>query len=258
MSNFIYARYDPLPVVVQGAMGTFHKDVYHQAINKAFHLHTGIISTLAVATAVEDRTIELVDASSFLVGDALAFNGGFLIPSFPVVTAKAGNILTLDRLLDRALPAGEEVGTVETDMAVTGSPSSPVIYILEPPQGAIWYITRLIFSMTHGSAGDLGLFGDLAALTNGVTLRVRLDGVYSTITNWKVNSDIKRDFYDVDFDTRSGGSGVAGTSGRGSFDKLNVAVELDGNKGDQLELMIQDDLVGLVHYELNGQGYAGL
>lgn len=254
MRSFLFADYNPL-TIVDGSLAVHEHEIHHIPVNELFHLHSGVISTVVVEGVVDSRTIELLDASLFNVGDKVQFNGGLVLPSFYTIISKAVNVLTFDRLLDANVPIGETVEVIVSDMGVVASAGSPLSYIVTPPVAATWIITRIIFTMTHGTAGDLGLFGNLAALTNGVIMRAKLGGVYGTFTNWKTNSDIKNDMFDVVFDTRSGGGGSYGTSGRGSFDKIGVGVKLEGSKGDFIELMLQDNLSGLTTYEMNAQGY---
>jgi hypothetical protein len=109
--------------------------------------------------------------------------------------------------------------------------------------------------MTHGSAGDLGLFGNLAALTNGVLLRAKINGNYGTLTNWKTNANIKTDMFDVVFDNRSGGGGTWGTTGRGTFREAGAVLRLDGDTADQFELYVQDDLTTLLTFTMKVQGH---
>ena len=65
---------------------------------------------------------------------------------------------------------------------------------------------------------------------------------------------MKLDMFDVDFDTRSGGGGTYGTSGRGSFTKMNSNLVLNGSTGDYLEVLIQDNLSTLNSFSINAQG----
>ena len=110
--------------------------------------------------------------------------------------------------------------------------------------------------MGHGSAGDFGLFGNVAALTNGVLLRVKIGGNYGTLTNWKTNGDINVDTGEVTFHLRSGGGGTHGTAANGAFkDRTHAVMRLDGDLGDQFEVYVQDDLTGLSFFNMKVQGH---
>lgn len=224
-------------------------------VNEYFHLHTGVTDTIAVATSQGDTTIVLADSTGFLEGDRIQINGGVLDQSFPLILSIATNTLTIDRQIDAEHAIGIEVEVVDLDLDAVGSLAAPKIFIVEPPNGQIWHIERLILTMGHSTAGDLGLFGNLAALTNGCIFRVKIGEVYSTFSNWKTNGGIKGDMFDVVFDTRSGGGGTYGTSARGSFNRIGINVRLDGNKEDRLEFLVQDDIAAITAFNMKGQGY---
>ena len=110
--------------------------------------------------------------------------------------------------------------------------------------------------MGHSTAGDFDLFGDLAALTNGVVLRAKVGGNYGTLTNWKTSGDIHVDTGEVTFHLRSSGGGTHGTSANGAFKKRTGAImRLDGDTGDAFEVYIQDDITGLNFFNMKVQGH---
>ena len=134
--------------------------------------------------------------------------------------------------------------------------------MIKPEAGTVCNIQRITFSMVHGAAGDMGKFGGMTTLTNGVLIRIRRDGQYSTLTSWKSNDEIKDDIYDLEFNTRAGGLGSYGTSGRWTLERFGAEVRLDAATNDQLEIYIQDDLTaatgaggGLDHFSIKAQGH---
>lgn len=242
-----------------GAINVHDVDVHHQGVVRKFHTDPGIDSNLNGAVASGDITMTLVSATGFTVGKTITtgidVTGG--TQSFYEITIVVGNVITLDRPVDLALADATNIHVTEIDLSSTaGTLSSPVIYHVEPEIDAGWHITRLILTMTHStSLGDLGLFGDLPRLTNGVLVRTNNNGSYGNITNWKDNSDIKIDFFDLEFDTRSGNKGTFGTSGRGTFTKLGMVVELLGVDTQSLEILIQDDITSLDTFVVSAQGH---
>jgi hypothetical protein len=235
-------------------------NVAAKIVNTDMHQHSAVVTTLAVALVGDgtERDITVADATGFAVNDAIHINTGLEETTHPVILVKVGNVLTLDRFIDFAHDVGDTVYKATRNMApAIGSLATPQEYFVQPPVGEVWYITRLLFSMTHATAGDLGKFGGIAALTNGILLRAKNNGQYGTFTNWKSNSDIKSDMFDVEFDARSGGAGVFGTSGRGSFYRTGAVVRLDGSTSDRIELYNQDDLSGLVSFTMKMQGHVG-
>ena len=183
---------------VRGALGTHNADIHNYVINHHLHQDTAVTTTVAVETSANGYQIEVVDATSFAVNDYITINTTSVESTHPKILAIVTNTLTLDRRLDNIHVIGDEVEKVIIDMAATGqigTLASHQIYSVGPPAGEVWHITRLIYTMIHGSAGDLGLFGNLSALTNGVLLRTYVNGTWRTFTNWKINADIKLDFF---------------------------------------------------------------
>lgn len=242
----------------RGAIDIHDADVHNVIINQYIHQHTVIATTLAVASAPDDYEITVVSSVGFAIGDYLHINTTSQETTHPKITNIVGNVLTLDRRLDKAHLIGDEVRKAIVDMALTGqvgTMAAPQEYWAGPPAGEVWHLTRMLFSMTHGTAGDLGLFGNLSSLPNGVLLRSRVNSEYGTLTNWKNNGDIKTDMYDVEFDSRSGGQGNYGTSGRGTFTNAGAVLRLDGDTNDRFEVYIQDDITALGFFGMKVQGH---
>jgi len=252
LSSFYHAATDKYILNIHDA------DVHNIPINQDFHQHLGVTSTLTVATASDgsDNTITVANGALFSVNDHIQL--GLDAEHTGVhyhIQAIATNVLTLDAYVDEEWDIGTVIETITSDMNVNASLASPETFIIKPHVGEIIHVTRILISMTQSTAGDLGLFGNLAALTNGVLIRVKASGQYGSFTNWKANADLKNDMYDVEFDTRSGGGGTYGTSGRGSFSRIGVAVRLDGSQGDQMEIILQDDVSGLTSFAIKAQGH---
>ena len=254
------------PISGEYILNIHNSDVHTGIVNSAMHRHTAVSTTLTVAT-VGDGTeyqISVADATGFANNDYLHIADGsmeithpMIISSVPALPAAGAAVFTLDRRLDNAHAIGTTVTQAVLDISSTaGTLATPVEYWVGPPSGEVWHLARILFAMAHGTAGDLGTFGDIAGgLTNGVLLRAKTNGSYSTLTNWKTNGDMKADMYDVEFDARSGGGGSYGTSGRGTFTRTGAIVRLDGDNGDRLELLVQDSLTTLGFFIMQAQGH---
>jgi hypothetical protein len=241
----------------KGALDVHQAEVHSEVVNELFNLHTGVETTIAVAVTAGDTSVEVADTTGFSVGSALEIHDGNRETTFPLITALPGaNVMALDRPLDFDYAIGDTVDEVHTDLRTSlGTLAAPVVHVIKPGPGQVWYINRIIIAMVHGSAGADDLFGDLAALTNGVVLRANINGQYGSFTNWKSNGDIRLDMYDVAYSDKAGGPAGFGTSGRGSFSRIGVLVRLDGDVGDFMDLLIQDDVTNLASFFINGQGY---
>lgn len=227
--------------------------------NEYSHQHTATTTTLSVATNPDgsDTSITVADDTAFTIGDHLQISDGTTEPTFAQILTKAGaNVLELDRRIDYAHPVNAEVVKIVHDMSsLIGSIASPQEYIAAPEGNSICHVQRIVFSLVHGTAGDMALFGNLAALTNGVLIRAKQNGQYRTIANWKINSDVKDDMFDVVFDTRSSGGGSYGTSGRWTLERFGAELRLDGSTGDAIEVYVQDDLTNLESFNMKFQGH---
>ena len=223
-------------------------DVHNGAVNRYVHQHSLTVNTtISTASAVNDHIINVANTAGFTIGDSLHINTGsveFTHPEIIAIGAGAPGTFTLDRRLDQSHDIGDDVTKAVINLASqVGSLATPQLYVAFPEPGEVWHVTNFTLAMGHNSAGDLGLFGNLSALTNGVVLRAKVSGNYGTLTNWKTNGDINVDTGEVEFHLRSGGGGTHGTSANGAFkDRTGAVLRLDGNQGDQFELYVQDDL----------------
>jgi hypothetical protein len=243
---------------LSGAVNVHVADVHTVVVNQYIHQDAAPSTTIAIATVVGDRSFTVVDATGFAANDYVHINTTEVETTLPQIISVVSNVITVDRPLDKAHLIGDVVHKAIVDMALTGQVgtlAAPQIYSGGPPAGVVWHITRLLFSMVHGTAGDLGLFGNLTKLTNGVVLRAKISGQYGTLTNWKTNADIKTDMFDVEFDPRSGGQGNYGTSGRGDFHATGAILRLDGGQGDEFQVLVQDDITALGFFGMKIQGH---
>jgi len=249
---------------LRNAINIHDADVHDVPVNELFHRHTGVDTTIAVATvAGVTTTIQVVDGSAFADGDPIQIeqtvDGVTTIEvTFPtIISGGTTNTLVLDRPLDFAFGITATVEVVSTNIAVDGS-VTPVSFKLIPDGDQEWHVVRFLLGMVHASAGDDSKFGDITGgLTNGCVLRGYNGAAdqFRTFTNWKTNFDIKMDMYNLP-NTDKAGAGNYGTNGRGSIrDGTGAVPKLDGATGSYLELLIQDDLTDLIKFNLKGQGH---
>lgn len=245
---------------LKGAIDVHDADVHNVPVNELFHRHSGIITTLAAATVGGvTQSIDVVDGSAFANGDPIQIESTtFIEPTYPIIISGGGtNTFVLDRPIDGTFAIGDSVEQVTTNLAVDGS-VTPVAFKLQADIDQIWHIVRFLLAMVHDSAADDGRFGNIAGgLINGCILRGfnGATGQYRTFTNWKTNGDIKMDMFDVNY-TDKAGAGDFGTNGRGSIkDGTGSVPRIDHNTDDFLELLIQDNLLSLIRFNLKGQGH---
>lgn len=178
--------------------------------------------------------------------------------NFYVVSVASLNV-TIDRPIDFPYPSGSYVDVQDTDMAVNGS-VTPVVFGIRNNAGAVpppglelsVDVTRIIIQCITATATDYDLFGDIAALTNGILLRNR-NGQTFNIFNCKTTGELAGIMYDLQvFDVKQGTDGFisrltfAGQSKMGAVQRLAI--------DEDLELIIQDDLTGLTKLEITAEG----
>ena len=245
----------------KGAIDVHNADVHDEIYSRYLHLHDeSVVSTLAVATVGDGTEFEITldDATDFQAGYFIHVNTATVETTHPKIISKTGNVLTLDRRIDNAHGIGDEVTRSIIDISGTvtaGTMANPHIFVLSPEPDEVLDLYRILIAMVHDSAGDLSKFGNLPPLINGVVLRTVKNGVYTTFTNWKTNTDIKNDMYDISFDDRAGGQGSYSTSGRLSLFKTGGLIRIDGATNDRVELLVQDDIRALGFFGIKNQGH---
>lgn len=241
-----------------GAINTHDADVHHSFINHYFHQHTATETTFAANAPAGSTQITLTSATGFAVGDTIHIQDGVTEIVHPKITALVGTLVTLDRPIDNNYVIGDTITKAIISMDVSGTLASPQSFKTFPASTDIWHIETITIELTHSTAGDNGLFGNLTALTNGVVLRIynATTGLYTTLANWKTNSDIVVDIGNITYSARSGGGGSYGTNSIGNF-KSNTGsvVFVDGTVGDYMEILIQDDLSTLDSFRIKVQGH---
>lgn len=223
--------------------------------NEYVHLVTGVTSTLAVVAAINDTQLTIVSAVGFVIGNYVKVYNSHAESTFARITNIVGNVLTLDRRLDNAHAIGTNVAVVSFNLAVVGSLVTPVEFFVTLGTAVKAHILALSITMTHSTAGDMGKFGGITALQNGVLIRQRTNGSYKTLTTWKSNDEIADDMYDVTFNARAGGGGSYGTTARWLLAVSESEIRLDGATSDQLEIYVQDDLTALSNFSIKVQGH---
>ena len=261
-ASALYSPVDGHPISVE-TVGDTHALVVHDEdidtilVNQLAHEHTAVSTTPTSAISPGDTSFTLTSSVGFATGDSLLITeGGNSEIHLPKITDLTGAVVTLDGPIDLDYTTAATIALAKVEMRATiGSLASPISYIVRPHTGVIWHLTRLNFAMVHNSAGDDSLFGNIAALENGVVIRKVSNGIFTTLTNWKNNQDIKEDMFDVTY-TDKAGPGLFGTAGRWSFkQRTQTVVRLDGTLNDELEILVQDDLQGLTSFHINMQGH---
>lgn len=220
-----------------------------------------VSTTLAADASIDDTEIEVTSATGIVVGQYVAlFNPTAVRFSFFHVLGVVSTTITVDSPLDYPYPSGTYADFGSHDLAVNGS-VTPRVFGLRgsgTPTGVDLTvdITQITLTAATVTAVDLIKFGDLAALTNGIVIRQR-DGAYYNICNLISNQDIANVFGTFTpilatnpAQNYDGFTAIYGLSGQ---NRIGVVIRLA--VGEDLELIVQDNLTGLVSFEAVAQGH---
>jgi hypothetical protein len=248
-----------LPVVIDGRELTYDPSLNAPGVNVAFHVNpqqqpTLPSTTLAVAASAGDIAVTVVSSAGFSIGQEIEIYNTSKELSFPRVVGVSGNILSLDRPLDRGYEVGDFVDGIDSDLSsYVGSIGSPISFRVTPPKGFRWKISRYIVRMSHTTAGDDSKFGNQPSLVTGVVVRKCTGGVMDTLDVWRNNGDIAGDTFDLTYSDKAG-AGLFGTRARMTFTRFGGNPVLDGDNEDFLELLVQGDLTGNTTVKVRAQG----
>lgn len=245
------------PLKSSGDVPVSVEDQTTAALDLFFAQGSGAPTTLTVQSSIDNSSITVNSSTSFTAGDYVLIAEGNRFYTAELLTI-TNNVLTFDTPLDNNFSVGSFVIPTTRDLNVDGSTTSQTFAIKGGGIGSNLSIdvTRLMIHMETAGAVDLNKFGDLTALTNGVVIR-RVDGTTRNIFNIKSNGEMRNLCFDWTVDVASNPSqGQNGVGFRYTFagqDKHGVAVRLD--PGDELQVIIQDDLTGLEKFRIIAEGH---
>lgn len=231
-----------------------HERVFtHYAVN-----FPGFSAVTTSPTLKDSNVLQLSSVSGLTAGEShIDVNQADVhIHQFRGIVGIDGLQVTIDSPLDVDVQAGSTIKLSDFNMNKTGSASSPVVFIVPVSAGEVLHITTLLIAMVHSGVPDDGKFGGIPALDNGVVFRVSYGSGdhYDTISNWKRNQDMREDMFDVSF-SDAAPAGENGTSGRFHLAGSGPVIRLDGDNGDMVEILIQDDLGDLSDYQIKFLGH---
>ena len=168
-----------------------------------------------------------------------------------------GDIITMDTQVPYNFTIGGSNAFKSTeDMNVDGSITPQIFEVTNLDFDDAVDITRIIFHITDNQNMDDSLFGGINSLTRGVVFRKRsIRGEYTNIFNIKSNGQFGEIAFDKIYDEKAQ-SGLYGLTSRLTFsgqEKHGIAIRI--KKGETLELVIQDDLQGLVSFTMMAEGH---
>lgn len=214
--------------------------------------------TISEQTTIGSYDVNLTSGHGLIVGDQFSIiqDNGIQQILFGVVLGVNGDTITMDTPVPYNFTVAESLAfeSIE-EMRVDGS-TTPQVFSVENPFSESADITRMMFHITDNSAMDDALFGGINSLTRGIVLRKRLlNGDYVNIVNIKNNGQFGEVAFDKNYDPKAP-SGVFGLTVRLTFagqDKHGVAIRI--KQGEAIEVVVQDDLTGLVSFTTMVEGH---
>lgn len=236
-------------------VAVYVQDQTTEAVGRHFVRTLGSFNILA-PTVVNSRSFTASPGHGIVVGDTLEFDNNVIFMRAITLTV-VGDAITMDTPFNHAYQVADTFFRTDISLRVNGS-VTPVVFKVAPLTGQTIDITRITLIIESANAMDFTQFGSIAKLTNGCVLRVkRADGEYKNLINFKSNGDFIEEASTPLFQDKSGGGGFgfaatlifAGQQNRG------VVIRLDGTRGEQLELIVQDNIsTGLTKFQMRAQG----
>ena len=170
--------------------------------------------------------------------------------NYPSPNTGVQNVRHLYRYMD-------SVGDGSGDESFIGDYSSAAEEaLLIPASNEIIKVARLIISAEDTSGMTAAKYGNMAALTNGVTIQKKnTTGVVTDITDGvaiKTNAQYSALCYDADIKTWGQGNELL--TARFTLSKSGEPVILNGSLGEYLVVNLNDNFDGLISHKFMAQG----
>lgn len=238
--------------VTNNALDVSIQDQHTRIVNLSMHVD-GTTSYLRLDANIDKYTIGVQVGHGATTGSLVYLEEGSKYYE-GVCVSSTSDTITLDTPLDNDFASGVCLVNVgDKNLNKNGSVTRVIAHI-KAPVGVSWDITRMMFYIEDNAVMDDSKFGAVSRLSKGVVLRKK-NGDYQNIFNVKSNGDFALQSFDATY-TTAAPSGNYGFRCRRSFagsEKNGVTIRLE--PGDELEILIQDDLSGLVYFYAVAQGH---
>jgi len=252
----------PIETTDRGSRGlsVYVQDQTSSPLSLQFLTDRAFVS-LAVDTIVDDIEVTLSAGHGVIAGSVLElFETGTSNFIQANVLAVNVNVITIDQPINRIYTvAGTTALKASGDMLVDGS-VTPKVFSVKPLSGQSGDVVRVLFGITGTGAMDFETFGSDPILTNGCVLRIaNSDGTYKNLFNFKANGGLIIQGFDYSFlqNTANNSRGFNSRVTWGGQSKHGVVIRLDGDLGEELQVVIQDNLTGgdNTNFQIQAQGH---
>lgn len=250
-------RYEPMPKDPNGSMRVAIQDQASKAFDLFFSQDVGSPTTLTTDGVKDAYSISVTTGHGFVAGDDLILVNTVTEHEYSgcIVSVAGDNTVNMDMPLNFGfLSASTVVQQVTHDLNVDGSGTRQTFSIGSPLTGRL-DITRLLIQMTTTAVPEYIEFGDLTALTRGCVMRV-VNGNINNLWNVKSNAELANlmfDFTIYDAEKSFNVNGIAGRMTYAGPEKHGVVLRI--NSGEAIELIVQDNLSGLLSFRIIACGH---
>lgn len=232
------------------------QDAVNRPIETNFYNYLKSVTLVSPGTPMTFETSEFTLASTtgLTVGDMFFLNeDGRQFESFITGINAGTGVITVDRAINYIYSYDATAFIGRSCICVDGRTTNKVFKI-QPPDGATWDINKIVLMLQDNVSMDDSKFGGLDALTNGIVLRAyyNYSGGVATRSDIfcvaKTNFELGLSFNSIQYDDRAGGSGLYGMKAVKTFNSNQhngVTIRLDGSAGDNIQIIVRDELTGL-------------
>jgi len=205
------------------------------------------VTSLASNSTTNNNQVTLTTGHGFTTaGEWIEFWENGKYAQFEI-TAVAGDLITLSMPMGFPFTTEATVYRINTSLKEDGS-VTPRVFTFTPDAGS-FDINSFSLNMVHSTEPDDSLFGNLAALTNGIYARRYYGefGIYGNLLNFKTNHAFKLFSADIVYTDKAGGEAF-GTSIKKVFNSQEhngIVFRINGVKEDRVEVIVRDNLSSL-------------
>jgi hypothetical protein len=201
---------------------------------------------LDVEASADSYSFAAPSGHGIVVGDIVELGGDDALFIQALVVIVSVDTITLNAPLNKDYPIGSAllVGGSNMQLVTIATPAAPVVFSVKPRGVQAGDMYRMFISITSTSDQGFQSFGSAAALTYGLTVRVKEeDGTYRNIFTFRTNGEFQERALDSNYQVAIG-NGDRGFTARRSFDRSGSIIRLDGVKGEELQIVVAEPLNG--------------
>lgn len=234
--------------------GTGTKDAAVDATAGDLDFATGDVNTTTDVITEATHGLSTGGGPYFVSSDNTLPGGLSANTRYWIIAASAG---TYQIAASYADAIAETAVDLTTQGAGTHTLHIPILYYIQAPAGEVYYLTRMLASLSDTQTLDADKYGNNIVLTEGIEIWTRNDtGITIDLTDGipiLTNGAWAQKCYDL-ADTTFG-SGNDHLHVRWTFAASGKVLCLVGDSNDRLEVRLNDDFSGLAHHLFMVQGW---